>query len=153
MGAHPLYVFRTITDYSNGTPVAIDRTDRYAAMDFTPAVAVSKNTIIGIYYLYSHGLDKTSVQNTHFITLNANFKHIKLFKSFYAKFNPQVYYLNIAGKDGFYATHSFTVDREKFPLNIQTAMNRVFRTEISDNSFMWNTGLLYNFNKIYVRSP
>jgi hypothetical protein len=153
MGAHPSYVFRTVPMTMNGTTVNINRADRYAAMDLTPSFVVAKNTTVGVYYLYSHGLDKTSVQNTHFITLNVNFTHIKLAGSIYAKFNPQLYYLNMAGKDGFYATHSFTLAKEKFPLSLQTVMNRAFKTEIAGNRFVWNMSLLYNFNKNYVHRP
>jgi hypothetical protein len=153
IGAHPSYVFRTIDMNTNGTTIKINRADRYTAMDLTPTVVVSKNTTFGVYYLYSHGLDKTSVQNTHFVTLNANFTHIKLAGNFYGKFNPQLYYLNMAGKDGFYATHSFTVAHNKFPLSVQTVMNRAFKTEIAGDRFVWNMGLLYNFNKNYVRHP
>lgn len=153
MGAHPSYVFRTVPMNSNGTTININRADRYAAMDVTPSVVLSKNTTVGVYYLYSHGLDKTSVQNTHFITLNANFSHINIAGGFYAKFNPQLYYLNMAGKEGYYATHSFSIAKDKFPLSLQTIMNRAFKTEIAGNRFVWNMSLLYNFNKNYVRLP
>lgn len=151
VGVHPSYVFRTVSMNNNGTAVDINRADRYAAMDLTPSVVVSKNTTIGVYYLYSHGLDKTSVQNTHFITLNANFSHLKLAGKVYAKFNPQLYYLNMAGTDGFYATHSLSLAHEKFPLSIQTIMNKAIRTNIPGRSFVWNASLIYSFNKNYVR--
>ena len=151
IGAHPSYVFRTIPMNTNGTTVNINRADRYAAMDLTPSIVVSKNITVGVYYLYSHGLDKTSVQNTHFITLNANFSHIKIAGKLYAKFVPQVYYLNMAGRDGFYATHSLTLEYEKFPVSLQTIMNKAFRTEIAGNSFVWNMSVIYSFHKNYVR--
>ena len=151
IGAHPSYVFRTIPMNTNGTTVNINRADRYAAMDLTPSIVVSKNITVGVYYLYSHGLDKTSVQNTHFITLNANFSHIKIAGKLYAKFVPQVYYLNMAGRDGFYATHSLTLEYEKFPVSLQTIMNKAFRTEIAGNSFLRNLSVIYSFHKNYVR--
>ena len=151
IGAHPSYVFRTIPMNTNGTTVNINRADRYAAMDLTPSIVVSKNKTVGVYYIYSHGLDKTSVQNTHFITLNANFSHIKIAGKLYAKFVPQVYYLNMAGRDGFYATHSLTLEYEKFPVSLQTIMNKAFRTEIAGNSFLWNMSVIYSFHKNYVR--
>lgn len=150
MGAHPSYVFRTVSINNNGTPVNINRADRYAAMDLTPSYFVSKNTSVGIYYLYSHGLDKTSVGNTHFLTLNAAFTHIKLPGQFYAKFNPQLYYLTQDGKDGFYFTHSLTLASEKFPLSVQTIMNKVIRTDIGGKNFVWNMSLIYSFNNNYV---
>lgn len=151
VGAHPSYVFRTITIDDNGTPVTINRADRYAAMDITPSYFISKNTSIGVYYLYSHGLDKTSVQNTHFITINANFSHINLPGKLYARFNPQVYYLNMSGRDGFYITHSLTLARNNFPFSVQTIMNKVIRTDIAGKNFVWNASLIYSFNKSYVR--
>jgi hypothetical protein len=150
-GAHPSYVFRSVTADNNGTKEKINRADRYAAVDIAPNYFISPNTSIGIYYLYSHGLDKTSVQNTHFITLNANFTHIKLAGRFYAKFNPQVYYLNQAGRDGFYFTHSLTLAHTNSPFSIQTIMNKVIRTNISGHDFVWNASLIYHFNKNYVR--
>ncbi|MEJ8841995.1 hypothetical protein WG954_06320 [Lacibacter sp. H375] len=151
MGVHPSYIFRTVPVSNNGTSVNINRADRYAAMDLTPSFVLSKNITVGVYYLYSHGLDKTSVQNTHFITLNANFSHLKIAGNVYAKFVPQVYYLNMTGRDGFYATHSLTLAHEKFPLSLQTIMNKAIKTEIAGNSFVWNLSLIYSFNKNYIR--
>jgi hypothetical protein len=149
-GAHPSYVFRTVTADHNGTPVKINRADRYAAIDIAPSYFFSKYSSIGFYYLYSHGLDKTSVQNTHFITLNANFTHINLPGKFYAKFNPQVYYLNQSGQAGFYFTQSLTLAHARFPISIQTIMNKAIHTNITGNDFVWNASLIYQFNKNYV---
>lgn len=153
IGAHPSYVFRTVTMNTNGVPVDINRADRYAAIDFTPTLFATKNISVGVYYLYSHGLDKTSVQNTHFLTLNANFSHIKLPGEFFAKFNPQVYYLNQDGRDGVYYTHSLTLSRQKFPFSVQTIMNKTIRTDIGGKDFVWNLSLLYSFNRNYARHP
>ncbi len=151
IGAHPSFVFRTTPLTTNGTTVDVIQANRYAAVDITPTYFLSKNISIGVYYLYSHGLDKTSVQNTHFLTLNSNFSEIKLFGKFYAKFNPQFYYLSQDGKDGFYFTHSLSLARKKFPLSMQTIMNKAIRTSIPGRPFVWNASLIYSFNKNYVR--
>jgi hypothetical protein len=148
IGAHPSYVFRTISNPQVADAVQVSR---FAAVDFTPTIVVGKNISTGVYYLFSKGLDPSSVRYTHFITLNANFSHIGLGKTLYAKFSPQFYYLNMAGKDGLYFTHALTLAANKFPLSIQTIMNKAFRTEIAGNNFVWNASIIYSFNKNYVR--
>ncbi|MBY0479333.1 MAG: hypothetical protein K2Q24_16920 [Chitinophagaceae bacterium] len=148
IGAHPSYVFRNISNPP--VPDAV-QVSRFAAIDFTPTFIVAKNISVGVYYLTSKGIDKSSVRYTHFITLNANFSHLKIAGKVYAKFNPQVYYLNMAGSDGFYVTHSLTLAHEKFPVSLQTIMNKAIRTEIAGNSFVWNLSAIYSFNKNYVR--
>lgn len=146
IGAHPSFVFRTITNPQ--VPDAV-QVSRFAAIDFTPTFTIGKNKTAGIYYLASKGLDASSVKYTHFITLNANFSHIGLGKLLYAKYSPQVYYLNMAGKDGFYFTHALTLAANNFPLSIQSIINKAIRSEITGKSFVWNLSILYNFNKNY----
>jgi hypothetical protein len=148
IGAHPSYVFRTISNPQVADAVQVSR---FAAIDFTPTFIIRKNISTGIYYLTSKGLDASSVKYTHFITLNANFSHIGLGKKLYAKFNPQVYYLNMAGKDGFYYTHALSLGMNHFPLSIQTIVNKAFRTEIAGKSFVWNASIIYSFNKSFIR--
>jgi hypothetical protein len=151
IGAHPSFVFRTTDATINGTTTNVLQVNRYAAGDLTPTYFISKNISVGVYYLYSHGLDKLAVQNTHFLTLNTNLSNIKLAGKFFARFNPQVYYLNQDGKDGFYFTYSLTVARKNFPLSAQTIMNKVIHTTIPGRNFVWNASIIYSFNKNYVR--
>lgn len=151
IGAHPSFVFRTVTDTLNGIATNVIQANRYAAADITPTYFITKNISAGVYYLYSHGLDKTAVQNTHFLTLSTNFSDIKIGGKFFAKFHPQVYYLNQDGKDGFYYTHSLSIGRRNFPLSAQTIMNKALHTDIPGRDFVWNLSLIYSFNKNYVR--
>jgi hypothetical protein len=151
IGAHPSYVFKTITTSINGIATNVIQASRYAAGDIAPNYFVSKNTSVGLYYLYSHGLDKTSVQNTHFITVNSNFSYIKITGSVYAKLNPQLYYLRQDGKDGFYFTNALTLAHKKFPFSVQTIINKAIRTSIGGKNFVWNASLIYSFNKNYAR--
>ena len=148
IGAHPSFVFRTISNPQ--VPDAL-QVSRFAAFDLTPSYSVVKNTTVGVYYLFSKGLDASSVRYTHFVTLNANFSHIDLGKTLYAKYVPQVYYLNMAGRDGLYVTHSLTLAANKFPLSVQTIMNKALHTELAGKNFVWNASVIYSFNKNYVR--
>lgn len=151
VGAHPSYVFRSITELANGAATEKIQVSRFVAMDLTPTFIISRGISAGIYYLYSHGLDPTSIQNTHFLTLNASFSDIRFGSKWYAKFNPQVYYLNQTGHDGFYFTYSLTLARRKFPISAQTILNKSIHTTIPGRDLVWNVSLLYNFNKHYVR--
>jgi hypothetical protein len=146
VGAHPSYVFRNIKD-NNGT--ASIQASRYAAAEIAPNYLFAKNISAGFYYLYSHGLDKTSVQNTHFVTANLNFLHVGISRLFYLKFNPQLYYLWQDNKNGFYATYTLTLLSPKSPFAIQTIMNKAIRSDIPAKNFVWNASLLYNFNHYY----
>lgn len=148
IGAHPSFVFKTISNPQ--VPDAM-QVSRFAAFDLTPNYKIAKHTTVGVYYLFSKGLDASSIRYTHFVTINANFSHIGLGKTLYAKFVPQVYYLNMAGRDGFYVTHSLTLAANKFPLSLQTIMNKALRTELPGKNFVWNASIIYSFNKNYVR--
>lgn len=151
VGAHPSYVFRSITELSNGAAAERIQVSRFVAMDLTPTFVISKSINAGIYYLYSHGLDKSSIQNTHFLTLNASFSDIRFGSQWYAKFNPQIYYLNQTGNDGFYFTYGLTLARRQFPISAQTILNKAIHTTIPGRDLVWNVSLLYSFNKQYVR--
>ena len=113
---------------------------------------LTKNISIGIYYLYSHGIDPGTIKNTHFITLNSNFSNIKLTKQFFMKLNPQFYYLKLDEQDGFYFTASMTLAKRNFPLSLSAIINKIIHTNITaSKNFVWNASLVYSFNKKYVK--
>jgi hypothetical protein len=151
VGAHPSYVFRITDAVINGSTKSIIQTTRYAAGEIAPNYFVSRHTSIGVYYLYSHGLDKTAVQNTHFLTFNAHFSNLKITNRLFARFMPQVYYLRQDNKEGYYATYTLTLLDKKIPLGLQTIMNKAIQSSIPAKSFLWNVSVLYNFNKNYTR--
>ena len=152
LGAHPSLVFKTVTAFVNGVSQKLITADRYLATELSPNYFISKNVSVGIYYLYSHGVDRQAVRNTHFLTINSNFSHIKLTKQFYARFNPQGYYLSQDGKEGYYFTYTLTLAMKNFPLSIQTIGNKVIHTNITaSKNFVWNASLIYSFNKNYVK--
>jgi hypothetical protein len=151
LGAHPALNFREETNTVNGVSNTIMVVRRYLAAEISPNYFISKNTSIGMYYLISHGLDKGTINTGHFLTINSNFSHIKLGNQFFARFNPQVYYLYQDGKDGFYVTSALTLAKKNFPLTLQSIMNKVIHTNITSQNFVWNVSLVYSFNKKYVK--
>lgn len=151
VGAHPAMNFRTIPTVVNGDTIDRIVTRRYLAAELTPNYFVAKNISIGFYYLYSHGIDREAVRNTHFLTFNSNFSDVKLVDQLYMRFTPQVYYLRQNSDDGLYATATVALAHRKFPISTMAIFNKEIETNIpGSQDFNWNISLIYSFNKVYV---
>jgi hypothetical protein len=152
IGAHPSLVFRNTITVTNGTAVKTIQAHRYLATEVAPNYFISKNTTIGMYYLYSHGLDEGAVSNTHFLTVNSNFSYIGISKAIFARFNPQVYYLKQDSHDGYYVTSTITLAKRNFPLSVQSIFNKTIRSNIpGSRNFVWNVSMIYSFSNQYVK--
>jgi hypothetical protein len=124
---------------------------RYLAGELAPNYFVSKNISIGAYYLFSRGLDKGTTKNTHFVTINSNISNIRLGSQFYARINPQLFYLALDARDGLFITSTFSIAKKNFPLSIQSIVSKSIETDIpGGEKFLWNVSLVYSFNKKYV---
>lgn len=124
---------------------------RYLAGELAPNYFISKNISIGGYYMYSRGIDKGTIKNTHFVTLNSNISNIKLGDQFYARITPQLYYLALDARDGLFITSGFNLARKNFPLSLQSIINKSLDTDIAGSEkFLWNVSLIYSFNETYV---
>ena len=152
IGAHPAINFRTDSFFINGTQRATIVARRYLAGELVPNYLISKNVSVGLYYLYGRGLDHGTIKNGHFLTINANFSHIKLGDKFFARFIPQIYYLNQDGKDGFYYTTSLTLAKINFPISFQSMTNKIIHTNVpGSEDFLLNFSLIYSSNNKYVQ--
>ncbi len=152
LGTHLGLPFKTITEKVNGVTSETIITKRYLAGELVPNYLLSKDIRIGLYYLYSRGIDIGTTKDTHFLTFNANFSNIRLTKQFYMKFLPQVYYLKMDNQDGFYFTSAFTLASRKVPISISSVINKIIQTDIAaSRNFVWNLSLIYSFNHKYVR--
>jgi len=151
VGGHPALSFSTKTLLVNGVSQETITANRYVAGELSPNYFLTKNISIGMYYLYSRGIEKYITQNTHFITINSNFSNIRLSDQFFIRFNPQVYYLIMDEKDGYYCTASLGLAIRNFPLSISALFNKSIMTNITANQdFIWNLSFTYVFNKKYV---
>lgn len=150
IGAHPALSFKTVALKNDGVSQEIIKAQRYVAGELSPNYFLAKNISIGMYYLYSQGIEKDAIQNTHFLTLNSSFSNIKLSKQFYVKFIPQVYYLKMDKQHGFYFTSALTLVNWKIPLSVTAVINKIIQTDITaSKNFVWNVSLIYSFNKKY----
>lgn len=152
VGTHLGLNFKTSPQLINGDASTTTVTRRYLAGELFPRVSLTKNISVGIYYLYSHGLDAGTIGNTHFVTFNTNFSNIKITDQFFIRFNPQFYYLKLDAQDGFYFTSTLTVAKKNFPLSVSSTINKIINTNITGSrNFVWNASLVYAFNKKYVK--
>lgn len=152
VGAHLGLNFRTSPQLINGDTSTTTITRRYLATELFPRYSLTKNISVGIYYLYSHGLDAGTIGNTNFITFNTNFSNIKITDQFFIGFNPQFYYLKLDAQDGFYFTSTLTAAKKNFPLSVSSTINKIINTNITGSkNFVWNVSLVYAFNKKYLK--
>jgi len=147
-GVHLGLAYKTIGVSTNGETKDIQSVNRYLAAELSPNYRLTNNISIGMYYLYSRGIDPEATRNTHFLTLNANFSDVRLSKEYYLKFVPQVYYLRMNQYDGYYFTSSLTLAKRNCPFSISGMFNKIIKTKISaSRNFVWNASIIYRFNK------
>ena len=119
-------------------------------VEVIPVYKISENFSLGIFYLFSIGLEKELTRRNHFVSLQPNFNHIPLPKRFYLRFNPQFYYLKLDERPGFYVAGALTLARQGFPFSISGMMNKAIDSDIPAKDFDWNVSLNYAFGQKYV---
>lgn len=152
IGAHPAISFKTITVNSESGSQQIIRTTRYLAGEMTPTYFLTKNVGIGLYYLYSHGIESDITQNTNFVAFRLYLSNIRLTDQFYLRFNPQLYFLKMDKNHGFYFNSTLVLAKRNFPVAASILINKVIKTDIPlSTDFIWNASLTYSFGKDYVK--
>jgi hypothetical protein len=146
IGAHPAFSFKEENVLAlNGDSKTVMNVYRYAAAEFVPNVILSKNFSVGLYYLYSHGVDPGTTTNSHFIKLNTAISNIKLSESSFLKWQPQAYYLKMDSREGYYASSVLTLTTKNCPFAVSSIMNKIIKSEIPGDDFVWNVSLVYNY--------
>jgi len=152
LGAHPAFTFKTISAEMDGKEMEIQKVNRYLAAELVPAWYFSTHSGVGLYYLFSHGLEPEAIQYTHLIAVKASFNQIKLIGKWWARFYPQVYFLDLDEQTGFFYNHIVYVARTGFPLSVSSNFTYAFHTEIPNSSgLLWNLSLIYTAGGVYVK--
>jgi hypothetical protein len=150
-GIHlPALNYKTVSVTKNGIVQDVIQTQRFVSFEATPNFNITKNTSIGILYLYGCGVESDAIKNTHFIALRSSFSNIKILKNYAIKFNPQIFYLNMDNVDGYYTSWGCTITKQNCPLSISSMMYTPISTNIVGKNFDWNVSLIYAFNKNFV---
>lgn len=152
IGANPAFSFKTYTLSNNGISKDYMVVRRYLGGDLAPTYTVSKNFSLGIYWMYSYGVEKELVRNNHFVSLRGNFSNIKLSDQYLMRFAPQIYWLSLDENKGFYVGSTLSLVKRNFPFSISSTMNKAIQTEIiQGRNFLWNIALVYTFNGKYAK--
>lgn len=149
IGAHPAIAFRERTYLINGEPKNVMISQRVLATEFSPNYNVAKNISLGLYYLYAHGFEFDATQNIHFLAIRSNFSSIRLSNQYYLRLVPQVYYLKMDSKDGFYTNANITLAKKNSPITIASIISKTIQTDITGKDFVWNVSVNYAFGKNY----
>lgn len=151
-GIHPAFAFTTESFTSNGVTRNYTVAQRYLAEEIVPSYAFSSHFTVGIYYLYSAGLSSDATRNTHFINLNINFENIPLGYKYNFSISPTIYYLNLDSKAGMYISNFFSLNRNNFPLSVNTTLNKALHTMVDPaQDLVWNISLVYSFYGQYKK--
>lgn len=151
LGAHPAMNFRTVVSPIDGRESLVVR--RYLAGELVPNYALGKHSSIGMYYLYSRGIDRDATRNNHFLLLSGTLSNIKLGNQLLFKITPQVYFLYQDGNQGYYAAAMATLSKRRFPLAISTIINKTIQSRIiGSKNFVWNLSLVYAFHKKFMKA-
>ncbi len=151
IGAHPAIAFKSVVLNNAGILTNTIRAQRYLAGALSSAYSLTKNISIGSDYLFSRGIDEGTIHNTNFITLNTSFSNIKLTDDFALRFSPQVYYLKMDAKDGYFFSSGLTLSKKNMPISISAMINKIIKTDINTKNFVWNATISYSFNNKFTK--
>lgn len=151
IGGHPAFLFQEVDMTLNGKPEKMHATNRYLAGEINTSYQVTKKVSTGIYYLTGAGIQVIGAKNSNFLAWNTVISDLKLVGDYKLKINPQLFYLNVDGKDGMYFNSGFTFSKEKFPIQFQAFFNQKIKSDVAGDDLVWNISLLYNFSNTFTR--
>lgn len=148
VGSHLGLNYRRIQIYSLQDSSQALLCERYAVAEVAPNYRISKNFSVGVYYLFSHGLDLGTVNFTHFLTLNSTISNISIGPKLLLSLTPQVYFLKMDKNEGYYLTGAATLAKRNSPFTLTSIFNKVIHTDInSPNNIVYNFTLTYSFGR------
>ena len=151
VGTHlPGMPFITKTVTSGGVTSNTTVINRYLVAELIPTYWITPKTYIGIYYNYAHGVEAEAIQQGHFLSLRAGFNNVKLSKQFHMSLAPQLFYLKLDEREGYYFSANMSIIKISFPISIGSTMFNAFQTDVAGKDFNWNVSVIYSFNKKYV---
>jgi len=136
---------------STGTSQEIIRTTRYLVGALAPSYQFNKHFGVGLYLFYNYGIEKFITRNTYMASFRTSISNIPVTKNITARLNPEIYYLKMDNKDGVYLNTTLLISKKNFPFSISALINKPIKSNIaSEYNFLWNAGLIYSFNNMYV---
>ncbi len=145
VGVHPSYVIRANEVGINGTNELRYVAQRYVAAEAVPVYIHSSKFQLGLYALYSKGLDPYGVKKSYFVSIQPRFPKIDLHKDYYLSFYPQVFYLQLDNNSGFYVNESLMLNKKDFPIGLSSIFTYKLDSNIPGDKIVWNVGINLKF--------
>jgi hypothetical protein len=141
-----------VTVTSNGLTNDLKAASRWLTGDLSQNFMVTRHYGLGMYYMYSHTLENASVKDLHYLAFRHTFSNINLPEQFHIRFAPQIYYLRLGNKDGFYFSETLTLAKRSFPLTVSSIITHPVKTNIQiNNHLLWNINLTYSFYNEFIK--
>lgn len=154
VGAHPAFIFRnTRVQASNGQMIESMEARRFFAGEIVPSFTFNENLKVGLLYLAGRSLGPVPFELNQFLAATSSFMNLKISDQLFFNTRPQVFYLKMNDKDGFFASSSFLVRKKDFPLSIGSIVSRKITSTIDTSDWIWNVSLIYSFNSDFVKRP
>lgn len=119
---------------------------RVIPLEFSPNFIVNKNNSISLFYLYAKGISDDAINHTSLISLRS-VSTIRLGNNLSLRVNPQLFFLKLDEKSGYYFASNFTVSSKKSPFYLASTINKPFNSNIGGKSFDWNLSVGYALDR------
>ncbi len=150
-GTHlPAIPFRTLA-YQTSPIKETMASSRVIPIEINQNIVLSKKISLSLFYLYAKGVSDDAIKTTNFINLRGLLSNIKLSKHLSFRFNPQLFYLQMDKKDGFYFASNIVILSNKTPFYLGSTINKPIKTNIAGKTFDWNISLGYAIDRKYQR--
>ncbi len=141
------------TDTASGSSQEIIRTTRYLAAALAPNYQFNKYIGLGMYLFYTRGIEVFITKNTYMLALRPSISNIPIYRDISARIGPEIYYLKMDSRHGYYLNATLSVTRKNFPLSLTALYNKALESDIpSTYTSLWNVGISYSFSNKYVEA-
>ena len=142
IGAHPSYVMRENDFTVNGQNTKRWVAQRNVAGEIVPVWHFSPKFSLALQVLASKGLDTAyGNQKSFYASLQPRFPNLPLFKDYYLGFFPQLFHLELDGKDGIYYSHLLSINKKSLPFYLTSVFTYKLKSTIAGDNIVWNVGL------------
>ena len=145
VGANPTLSYVTSSIIRDGEEEDAIIARRFMAGEIVPDYSLTENLNIGMYYLYSRGLQTSTVRNVHYISFMPRLSNIALSDAWTLGLNAQLYGLILDDETGAYVSSSVALAKKDFPISFEGLVNIALKTEISGDEFLWSLSAVYSY--------
>ncbi|HLO43373.1 MAG TPA: hypothetical protein VK175_03500 [Leadbetterella sp.] len=119
---------------------------RVIPFEFLPNFVINKNHSLSLFCLYAKGVTDDAINHTGLLSLRS-VSNFPISKKLNFRVNPQLFYLKLDKKDGYYFASNFTLSSKSTPFYVGSTINKPIKTDIAGKSFDWNLSLGYSLDR------